>query len=82
MSLLNSVQFLEPTLVSPVGASGGFDGDDRPLIYRRALEHIVAGRVRVGPIITDRCGFGDLPRIFDHEYARPDFVKAVLMPGL
>jgi L-iditol 2-dehydrogenase len=75
------VQFLEPTLLSPVGASGGFDHDGRPLIYRRALQHMLEGRVRVSPIVTHRCGFEGLPRVFDREYREPDFVKAVLLPG-
>ena len=30
LSVLNNVQFLEPTLVSPVGASGGFLDDGGP----------------------------------------------------
>ena len=81
MSLLNAVQFLEPTLVAPTGASGGFDDDGRPSIYRRALTHLVEGRVRVGPLITDRPGFESLPRVFEIEQARADFVKAVLLPG-
>ena len=38
LSVLNNVQFLEPTLVSPVGASGGFLPDGRPATYDRALE--------------------------------------------
>ena len=37
LSALNNVQFLEPSLLSPVGASGGFEPDGRPTTYRRAL---------------------------------------------
>jgi L-iditol 2-dehydrogenase len=81
MSLLNSVQFLEPTLVSPAGASGGFDGDGRPLVYRRALGHILAGRVRVAQLVTERCGLERLTEVFEHTWERPDFVKAVVIPG-
>ena len=43
LSVLNNVQFLEPTLVSPVGASGGFLADGRPATYRRALDLIESG---------------------------------------
>ena len=38
LSVLNNLQFLEPTLVSPVGASGGFHGRmaGRPRIIVRS----------------------------------------------
>jgi len=81
MTLLNYLQFLEPSLVSSVGASGGFDTDRRPLIYRTAMRHLVSGRVRVGPLITHPCDFHTLPGIFAREYASPDFMKAVLLPN-
>ena len=81
MTLLNYLQFLEPSLVSSVGASGGFDTDGRPIIYRTAMHHLVSGRVRVGPLITHPCDFQMLPDIFAREYARPDFIKAVLLPN-
>ena len=37
ISLISNIQFKEPTLITPVGASGGLDGDGRPTVYRRAL---------------------------------------------
>src|SRR2546428_687163 len=40
LSLLNQLQFLEPTLLSPVGASGGFERDGRPYTYVAALRLI------------------------------------------
>ncbi len=52
--MLNNVQFLEPLLVSPVGASGGFEPDGRPTTYRRALGLLETGRVEVGPFVTHR----------------------------
>ena len=35
MERLNDLQWREPTVVTPAGASGGFDPDGRPSIYRR-----------------------------------------------
>src|SRR5207247_1354113 len=37
LNLLDPIAFVEPTLVFSIGASGGFDPDGRPTIYRRAL---------------------------------------------
>ena len=34
LTVMNNVQFLEPTMVSPAGASGGFLADGRPATYR------------------------------------------------
>ncbi len=80
MTLLNYLQFLEPTLVSPVGASGGFDTDGRSLTYRSSMRHLASGRIRVAPLITNPCDLETLPQVFSQEYSRPEFIKAVLLP--
>jgi L-iditol 2-dehydrogenase len=83
LSVLNNVQFLEPTLVSPVGASGGFLPDGRPETYRRALDLIATGRVQAEPIVTDRyASLDEVPQAFAGAHKRPDYVKGVveLMP--
>ena len=65
MEALNAVQFKEPALISPVGASGGFDGDRRPTIYRRALRLIEDGDIDVAPIITHTAhGLAEVPEAF------------------
>ena len=46
--------FREPTLVTPVGASGGFEADGRPSAYLRALNLIEHKRIEVAPLITHR----------------------------
>jgi L-iditol 2-dehydrogenase len=70
---------MEPFLVSPVGASGGFESDGRPSTYRSAMRHLARGKARVAPLITDPCDLRNLPQIFSHEYSRDDFIKAVLL---
>ncbi|HAJ57885.1 MAG TPA: hypothetical protein DCP31_00310, partial [Cyanobacteria bacterium UBA8543] len=47
LSVLNNLQFMEATLVTTTGASGGFDSDKRPLTYRRALDLIQAKQIDV-----------------------------------
>jgi L-iditol 2-dehydrogenase len=54
LSVLNSVMFKEPKLITPIGASGGFETDGRPSIYTRALRLIETGEIEVAPFITHR----------------------------
>ena len=54
LSVLNNLMFREPTLITPVGASGGFEPDGRPTIYLRALNIIERGEIDVAPLITHR----------------------------
>jgi L-iditol 2-dehydrogenase len=79
LSVLNNVQFLEPTLVSPVGASGGFLSDGRPATYRRALDLIATGRVQAAPIITHRYSSLDqVPHAFAGAHRATDYVKGIV----
>jgi threonine dehydrogenase-like Zn-dependent dehydrogenase len=81
MSVMNQVQFLEPTLVSPVGASGGHDLDGRPVTYRRALRLIESGTIDVAPLITNRySSLDDVPRAFAGDHRLPGYVKGVVTP--
>ncbi len=81
MSLLNQIQFLEPTLVSPVGASGGHDADGRPLTYVNALRLLERGVIDVRPIVTHRyASLAAVPGAFAGDHRRADYVKGVVMP--
>lgn len=65
VSVISNIQFLEPTIVSPAGASGGFDADGRPLAYRTALRLLEEGRIEVSPIVTHRYeGLESVPAAF------------------
>jgi threonine dehydrogenase-like Zn-dependent dehydrogenase len=80
--VLNNLQYLEPALLSPVGASGGFDADGRPLTYRQALTLIEEGTIEVGPLITHRYrSLDSVPAAFAGDHHRPDYVKGVVVPG-
>jgi L-iditol 2-dehydrogenase len=81
MSLLNQVQFLEPTLVSPVGASGGHDAEGRPLTYVTALRLLERGTIDVRPIVTHRyASLAAVPGAFAGDHRRADYIKGVVMP--
>jgi len=79
LSAMNQLQFLEPTLISPVGASGGWEADGRPATYVRALRLIERGQVDVGSLITHRYPSLDfVSRAFAADHGGPDYVKGVV----
>ena len=79
LSVLNNLQFLEPTLLSPVGASGGFEPDGRPTTYRRALGLLETGARDVGSFITHRYhSLDEVPAAFAGAHKAPDYVKGVV----
>jgi L-iditol 2-dehydrogenase len=81
LSVMNQIQFLEPTLVSPVGASGGHDSEGRPVTYRRALDLLEKGTVDVAPLITHRYSSLDqVPAAFAGDHRQADYVKGVVLP--
>jgi len=79
LSVMNQLQFLEPTLLSPVGASGGWEADNRPTTYVRALRLIERGQVDVASLITHRYpSLDSVPRAFTGDHGAPDYVKGVV----
>jgi threonine dehydrogenase-like Zn-dependent dehydrogenase len=79
LSLLNNVMFKEPCLVTPVGASGGFENDGRPSTYTRALRLIEQGKISVAPFITHRySSLGDVQGALAGGMNAADYVKGVV----
>ena len=79
LGVLNQLQFLEPTLLSPAGASGGFEADGRPTTYLRALALIEQGTVDVAPIVTHR--YRSLDAVADalaNGHRAADYVKGIV----
>lgn len=82
MELLNAVQFREPCILSPVGASGVLDDDGRPSIYRRALELLDAGRIDVAPIVSHRFrGLERVPAAFTEAPTLTGYSKGIAVLG-
>ena len=73
LSVLNNLMFREPTLITPVGASGGFEPDGRPTVYLRALNIIERGEIDVAPLITHR--------YMSLESVQDALVKDIYSPG-
>jgi L-iditol 2-dehydrogenase len=79
LSAMSPLQFLEPTLLSPVGASGGFEPDGRPSTYRRAAQLIESERIDVASLITHRYpSLESVPGAFTSDTQAPDYVKGVV----
>jgi L-iditol 2-dehydrogenase len=80
LSVLSSILFKEPVLVSSVGASGGFEKDGRPSVYTRALSLIEQNRIDIAPLITHRyTKFGDVERALSTDIHSGDYVKGVVV---
>lgn len=78
LSLLNQLQWREVNFVTSIGASGGFDDDGRPRIYRQAQALLSAQRVRVDTMLTHRYqGLAAIPSVFGGAHLAPDYVKGV-----
>jgi len=80
LSVLSSILFKEPVLVSSVGASGGFEKDGRPSIYTRALSLIEQKQIDIAPLITHRyTTFADVEQALSSDIHSEDYVKGVVV---
>ena len=79
LSVLNNLMFREPTLVTPVGASGGFEPDGRPSAYLRALNLIEERRIDVAPLITHRyTALESVQNALAEDIHAPGYIKGVV----
>ena len=80
VSVLSSIFFKEPVLVSTVGASGGFESDGRPSAYTRALNLIEQNKIDVAPLITHRyTTFADVEKALSSDIHTSDYIKGVVV---
>lgn len=79
LSVLNNLMFREPTLITPVGASGGFEADGRPTVYLRALSIIERREIDVAPLITHRYASLDaVQEALVRDIYSPGYIKGVV----
>ncbi|HEV8140016.1 MAG TPA: hypothetical protein VGP81_09610, partial [Pyrinomonadaceae bacterium] len=79
LSVLNNLMFREPILITPVGASGSFDQDGRPSVYRRSLNLIEQRQIEVASLITHR--YTSLDSVQDaliKDIYAPGYIKGVV----
>jgi threonine dehydrogenase-like Zn-dependent dehydrogenase len=78
LGVLNNIQFIELTIVTPTGASGGFDADGRSSVYRKSLELISDGKINVSKFITHRYrSLEAVPQAFANDRLGADYIKGV-----
>jgi L-iditol 2-dehydrogenase len=78
LGVLNNIQFIELTMVTPTGASGGFDADGRSSVYRKSLELISGGKINVSKFITHRYpSLEAVPQAFAGDRLGADYIKGV-----
>jgi L-iditol 2-dehydrogenase len=79
---LQGLQWREACLVTSVGASGGFDADGRPSIYRDAAALLGSRRVHAAPLVTHRfAGLAAVPDAFAGVHREPGYVKGIVELG-
>ncbi len=79
LSVLNNLMFKEPHLITPVGASGGFESDGTPSVYTRALRLLESREIEVAPFITHRySSLADVQDALSAGMSRQDYVKGVV----
>ena len=80
VSVLSGILFKEPVLVSSAGASGGFESDGRPSMYKRALNLIEQEKIDIASMITHRySSFEDVEKALSSEMHGEDYVKGVVV---
>jgi L-iditol 2-dehydrogenase len=79
LSVLNNILFKEPSIVTPVGASGGFDADGRTSVYRRSLNLIESGKIDVANLITHQYGsFEEVESALNGGMRADGYIKGVV----
>jgi L-iditol 2-dehydrogenase len=80
VNCLTPFQVKEHVLVTSGGASGGFDADGTPTVYRQAIEYIRDGKIDAESLISHRyTALAQLQQAFSEDVKREDFIKGVLV---
>ena len=81
LEALNPVQWREPAVVMTTGASGGFDPDGRPAVYRRALRLLESGTIDAAPLVSHRFrGLESVAPALASAGSLDGYVKGVVLP--
>jgi threonine dehydrogenase-like Zn-dependent dehydrogenase len=69
-------QFMEANIVTTCGASGGFEPDGTPVVFRRSMEYLHKGLIDTSPLLSHRYSeLSDLQQAFQVDYLKNDFIK-------
>ena len=69
-------QFMETNIVTSCGASGGFEADGTPVVYRRSMEYVRDGLIDTDPLLTHQYSeLSELQKAFQVDSLSDDFIK-------
>jgi L-iditol 2-dehydrogenase len=69
-------QFMETNIVTSCGASGGFEADGAPIVYRRSMEYVRDGLIDTEPLLTHQyANLSELQQAFQVDSLSDDFIK-------
>ncbi len=78
LGVINSVQFLEPTILSPAGASGALDPLGKPVTPAQALDLLSSGLIDVSRFITNQYATLEaVPQAFMQDRFDNGYIKGV-----
>lgn len=69
-------QFMEVNMVTSCGASGGFEADGTPLVYKRSMECLRQGLVDADALLTHRyADLSEMQKAFGVDATSQEFIK-------
>jgi L-iditol 2-dehydrogenase len=69
-------QFMETNIVTSCGASGGFEADGTPVVYRRSMEYVRDGLIDTDALLTHQyADLSELQQAFQVDSMSDDFIK-------
>ena len=78
--LLSVPPLKEPLIVTSVGASGGFEADGRPSVFKRSLSLIESGQIDVSTFITHHFrSFTEVSSALSSGMQAEDYIKGVVV---
>ncbi len=78
LGIMNSVQFLEPTILAPCGASGALDEFGKPVTATKAIELLSSKLIDVSQLITNQFhNLESVSQAFTQDRFAPDYIKGV-----
>ena len=78
LGVMNSVQFLEPTIICPGGASGALDAKGKPVTPAKALDLLSSGLIAVSRFITHQyASLETVPQAFTQVRFNKGYIKGV-----
>jgi threonine dehydrogenase-like Zn-dependent dehydrogenase len=78
LGVMNSIQFLEPTIICPGGASGALDHHGKPVTPAKALDLLSTGLIDVSRLLTNQyASLESVPQAFIQDRFDKSYIKGV-----